>query len=185
MTPEHREFLALYNASGWSQTELARQLFTTQATVSRYLSGAVPVPASAVRLLKLTLASENPAALNAVEKPKTSHASHTDEVQEMAEKMGDIKRADPQAYKAAKLVIDSMHEQATKEAPSPPPLKRVAPADLKREMVKAHPLRSEVSERNTRAASTTGSKSARRPPVSKRPSTPQPAPAPVPTSHES
>lgn len=111
-TPEHGEFVELFKASGWSQSELARQLYTTQATVSRYLSGVVPVPASAVRLLKLTLASENPDALQPAGSG-VQYPPRENELGELRDKLEDIKRADPQAFKAAKLVIGTMHREAT------------------------------------------------------------------------
>lgn len=65
------------------------------------------------------------------------------------------------------------------------PLKPLPRAALPAALAKAHPLRAEVSERKPRAASTTDSKPAPRPPVSKRPNTPPPAPVPVPTAPES
>lgn len=80
--------------------------------------------------------------------------------------------------------LDSL-ERRLNAMQAAPELKRVAPADLKGELVKAHPLRSEVSVREPKAASPTGNKPAPRPRTLKHPSTPPSAPVLAPTAPES
>lgn len=103
--------------------------------------------------------------------------AHCEEVLELSERLEQMRAA----IVATQAVVNTMSQG---EAASSKPLKRVAPADLKRELMKAHPLRAEVSERKSKAASPSDSKPALRPPASKRPSTPPSPPAPVPVGQE-
>lgn len=48
MHETNQEFLAIVRRAGWSQAEVARAMRTTTATVSRYCTGAVEVPPSAL-----------------------------------------------------------------------------------------------------------------------------------------
>lgn len=110
MSEESTEFAALFEASGWNQREAAEKLYTTTATVSRYLSGAIAVPKSAVELFKLVLVSENPSALKPAGKPYPAYRSEFGVLRDQLEQ---IKDADPARFRAAKLVIDSLHREAT------------------------------------------------------------------------
>lgn len=66
---ENIDFIALFEASQWSQAECARRLKTTPATISRYLTQEpekqiMPSPGT-IELFKFILASERPGALTA------------------------------------------------------------------------------------------------------------------------
>jgi hypothetical protein len=66
MHPRKREFINLFNASGWSKAELARHLRYTRGGIQTLLEGpSVPTEAT-LKLLKLVLLSEKPEALRAV-----------------------------------------------------------------------------------------------------------------------
>lgn len=67
MSPETVEFIGLLKVSRWNAAEVARRLHTTRATVSRYLSGKIPVPRGVMELFKFVIAAERPGALAAVD----------------------------------------------------------------------------------------------------------------------
>lgn len=110
MSEENTEFAALFEASGWNQREAAERLYTTTATISRYLSGSIAVPKSAVELFKLVLVGENPAALKPAGK---TYPAYRSEFGVLRDQLEEIKDADPARFRAAKLVIDSLHREVT------------------------------------------------------------------------
>lgn len=177
MDPLNREFLALLEASGWSKAEAARQLDVTPSLISQYASGGTRPSPQMVRLFKLVLATERPEALEA--------GPNAPELRAVQTQVREIHGRDAGAFRSVRAMVDGVH-RSLPPAPVKPARgeRRNDPAFLKK-LAKAHPLRSEVSERKPKAASTSGSKSAPRPPVSKHPSTPPPVPAPVPAGHES
>ncbi len=64
MGPENEEFKTLWDASGWqSHAEAARKLELSRSVVGRFLTGEVKPSASTLKLFKLILLNENPAAL--------------------------------------------------------------------------------------------------------------------------
>lgn len=65
MRPENIEFLALLEASSWSQSEAARRLELNRATVSQYVHDTISPSAQVLALFKLILANEQPGALSA------------------------------------------------------------------------------------------------------------------------
>jgi transcriptional regulator with XRE-family HTH domain len=74
MAPETVEFIGLQKVSGWNASEVARRLRTSRATVSRYLSGKLPVPRNMIDLLKFLIADANPEALAAREELRETNA---------------------------------------------------------------------------------------------------------------
>lgn len=65
MRQENIDFIALFEASGWSQAEASRQLDTSPPNISRYLSGAMPPHKTLLKLFKVLLANQKPGALAA------------------------------------------------------------------------------------------------------------------------
>ena len=65
MRQENIDFIALYEASGWSEAEAARHLETTRASVNRWLTGELTPKKGWIKLFKLILAEQNPGALTA------------------------------------------------------------------------------------------------------------------------
>ncbi len=59
----NEEFRGLFERSGWTQAECARQLDLTPQDVSRYLGGVHPPDKQTLRLFKIILSSDNPEAL--------------------------------------------------------------------------------------------------------------------------
>lgn len=192
MDPLNREFVELLNASGWTSAEAARQLEVTPGLISQYRSGSTRPSPQMLRLFKLVLVGENPAALQAVGGSVTKYPEHKNEFGEMNDQLIELKKADPKAFATVKTMIESVAAQAAARAAErkePAPVKAASgerrnDAAFLKKLATAHPLRSEVSERKPRAASTTDSKSAPRPPASKRPSSPPSPPAPVPVERE-
>ena len=58
--PLNREFLRLFEASGWTQSATARQLSLSPAVVSQYLSGETRPSRTVIRLLQLLLGDCHP-----------------------------------------------------------------------------------------------------------------------------
>ena len=66
MTPEKREFLELFEASGWSQADLARELDMTRGGIHGLVKGDTNPSIATVRLLRFVLAQKNPQAITNV-----------------------------------------------------------------------------------------------------------------------
>lgn len=65
MSPLKREFIQLFEASGYSQADVGRLLELTRSAVNQIITGDnIPSPAT-VKLFKLILASEKPEVLKA------------------------------------------------------------------------------------------------------------------------
>jgi hypothetical protein len=62
--PENKDFLALLEASGWGDSEAARELELNRATISHYRSGSIKPSRQVLRLFKLILLKDNPSALS-------------------------------------------------------------------------------------------------------------------------
>jgi hypothetical protein len=65
MSPETVEFIGLQKVSGWNACRGGTASATTRATVSRYLSGKLPVPRNMMELFKFVIAALDPGALAA------------------------------------------------------------------------------------------------------------------------
>ncbi|HXE41395.1 MAG TPA: helix-turn-helix transcriptional regulator, partial [Candidatus Baltobacteraceae bacterium] len=63
MKPENLEFIRLFNASGWSQAEVARKLELDRSSPGKFLKGKAMPSTQTLKLFKLILADENPSAL--------------------------------------------------------------------------------------------------------------------------
>lgn len=62
--PENIEFIALFEASGWSQAHAAKRLWKDRASINRYLNGKIVPEQSVLELFKIILAGEKPGALS-------------------------------------------------------------------------------------------------------------------------
>lgn len=74
MRPENQEFIALFEASGWNQTQAAKRLYLEAPTISRYLNPdpkkSIAPAKGTIEHFKMILASEKPGALSAI-RPET------------------------------------------------------------------------------------------------------------------
>ncbi len=181
MDPLSKEFLALLQTSGWTKAEAARRLEVTPSLISQYANGVTRPSPQMVRLFKLVLVSDRPAARNPA--PAGNAPGDATELQLVAAQLREIYEHDPAAFRHVVAMVDGVYRGLS--ALALPPLTRVSRAALPGALAQAHPLRSEVSERKPKAASTSGSKSAPRPRASRRPSTPRAVPAPAPAARES
>lgn len=135
-----------------------------------------------VRLFKLVLATENPAAL----KPAgagTQYPPHKNEFGVMNEKLIELKESDPRAFATVKTMIESVHAQATQPTKT---AKRSKLDPIKQaELGGVAHLGAAVAMKSLgltpRAASTTGKTSAPKPPAPRRKGAPPTPPAPAPT----
>jgi transcriptional regulator with XRE-family HTH domain len=66
---ENIEFIALFEASGWTQAEVARQLHLDRSSVGKFLKGIVSPSGQTLKLFKLILADQKPEALTANDPP--------------------------------------------------------------------------------------------------------------------
>ena len=82
---------------------VADKLFTTPATVSRYLAGKIPVPRSAVELFKSVLASEKPEALEAGGRPASP------ELARVQSQVREIHERDAGAFRTVRAMVDGVH----------------------------------------------------------------------------
>lgn len=110
---ENREFIALFDASGWNQAECGRRLHKDRASISRYLSGQIPPERSVIELFKLILASVNPAALEAAGKRGANQVEQFI-ADSLYEKLNELKSHDPRAYKELERQVDFLHERMAK-----------------------------------------------------------------------
>lgn len=58
MNPFKAEFIELFHRTGWTQTECARRLEVTKASVNQYVTGDAVPSASILKLLRLIVALE-------------------------------------------------------------------------------------------------------------------------------
>lgn len=192
MTEENTEFAELFRVSGWNQREAAEKLFTTSATISRYLSNSIAVPRGVVEMFKLVLASENPGVLKPAGPRQLEYRS---EASELREQLEELKRVDPRLYQSARTVIDSLHQQAMAKKPPAQeptlvtkegkPLMRAPKDQIVAIAARANPLHAEVVLPKTEADEPSARKPAPSPPASKRPNTRPAVPKPAPVSHVS
>lgn len=116
MDPLNREFVELLNASGWTSAEAARQLEVTPGLISQYRSGSTRPSPQMLRLFKLVLVGENPAALQAAGSSVPNYPEHKNEFGEMNDQLIELKKADPKAFATVKTMIESVTAQAKAKA---------------------------------------------------------------------
>lgn len=66
MEAENKEFMALLDASGWSQAEAARRLYLAPSNITQYKKNDNRPSRQVLELFKVILASEKPEALGAM-----------------------------------------------------------------------------------------------------------------------
>jgi transcriptional regulator with XRE-family HTH domain len=76
MDPLKREFIELFEASGWSQAELGRRIDMTRGGVNGIITGDAVPSMAAVRLFRLVLAQVNPKAASQVSYGKVAEPNH-------------------------------------------------------------------------------------------------------------
>jgi len=108
--PFKQEFIALFELSGWSQAEAARQLHLTRGGVNGIITGKASVSASTVELLRLKVALLGKPLDTAMQMrdsvPRCPDPASTD--------LDWLKRNDPKSYESAKVVIHSLRESSVK-----------------------------------------------------------------------
>src|SRR5258708_7191509 len=67
--PLKKEFLELFESSGWTQAEVARQLELTRGGVNGIITGRTVLSNATVKLFKLILLSQQPEAISAAARP--------------------------------------------------------------------------------------------------------------------
>jgi transcriptional regulator with XRE-family HTH domain len=75
--PLKAEFLQLFEASGWTQAEVARQLELTRGGVNGIITGRTVPSNATLKLFKLILLSEKPDAVNAARPASVQHAEES------------------------------------------------------------------------------------------------------------
>ena len=81
MRPENIEFIALYEAAGWSKAETAKKLGDMdRSSIYKFLSGEVAPSAQTLKLFKLILANEKPGALSPAAFKETASADWEEKI---------------------------------------------------------------------------------------------------------
>jgi transcriptional regulator with XRE-family HTH domain len=75
--PLKAEFLQLFEASGWTQAEVARQLELTRGGVNGIITGGTVPSNATLKLFKLILLSEKPEAVTAARPASVQHAEES------------------------------------------------------------------------------------------------------------
>lgn len=85
--PLKQEFLELFQSSGWTQAEVARQLELTRGGVNGIITGRTVPSNATVKLFKLILLSQQPEAMSAAARPASVQYAEEAWVRELMEEM--------------------------------------------------------------------------------------------------
>jgi transcriptional regulator with XRE-family HTH domain len=111
-----KRFIELYEASGWSQAEIARRMDMTRGGINGIITGPTNPTAGTVKYLELILL-EAGKSIPSKELESTARA-HIAEIEKgnsesaaLALKLNDLHRLSKDKFLAAKTLIESMHYQ--------------------------------------------------------------------------
>lgn len=85
--PLKEEFLGLFESSGWTQAEVARQLELTRGGVNGIITGRTVPSHATVKLFKLILLSQQPEAISAAARPASVQHAEESWVRDLLEQM--------------------------------------------------------------------------------------------------
>src|SRR5882762_6848394 len=85
--PLKKEFIELFQSSGWTQAEVARQLELTRGGVNGIITGRTVPSQATVKLFKLILLSEKPEAVSAAARPTSLQYAEEYWLRELIEEM--------------------------------------------------------------------------------------------------
>jgi hypothetical protein len=106
--PLKKEFIELFQSSGWTQAEVARQLELTRGGVNGIITGCTVPSQATVKLFKLILLSEKPEAVSAAARPTSLQYAEEYWLRELIEEMRRVSPAHrPRLVSALKAVASS------------------------------------------------------------------------------
>src|SRR5437764_13403215 len=85
--PLKKEFLQLFESSGWTQAEVARQLELTRGGVNGIITGRTVPSHATVKLFKLILLSRQPEAISAAARPASVQNAEESWLRELMDEM--------------------------------------------------------------------------------------------------
>lgn len=109
-----QRFKELYEASGWSQAEMARHLEMTRAGVNGIVTGEVNPSAGTVKMLEMILLQAGklipPRDMGETAKAHVDEIeAKSGEIDSLVDKIMDLREASPEKFNSVKHVVESMH----------------------------------------------------------------------------
>jgi len=131
LSPEAAEFARIRAALGWTQNEMADRIHKTQSYVSQVERGESGVEKTTMELLRWTAHQERPElfshapsrggknVISLTEQGGGGKESADGELKEAVEKLGELRKSNPEGFAAAKSVIYAIPKTPKKKKSKP------------------------------------------------------------------
>lgn len=110
--------MELFQASGWSQSDLMRLTGMTRGGVNGLVTGPTNPSEATLKLLELLMLKEGKTIPGAEKHPELQEQGQRLEDREILPKLVEIRKISPKHYRIAKTIIDGLHQDIKSDVDS-------------------------------------------------------------------